>query len=54
MVLVEPRGQDANLFTLNPIAFWNLAEVIRNSFESVRETLHENSNELSDVRVGLG
>ena len=49
IVLLEPREHDANFFALNPMAFWKRAEAVQHGFESVRETIDQNFDELSEV-----
>ena len=55
IVLLEPREHDANFFALNPMAFWKRSEAVQHGFESVRETIEQNFDELSEVlsRYGL-
>jgi predicted acylesterase/phospholipase RssA len=55
IVLIEPREQDADFFAINPLAFWKRADAIRAGFESVRVTIEQNFDALSDVfsRYGL-
>jgi hypothetical protein len=55
IVLLEPREQDADFFAINPLAFWKRADAIREGFESVRVTIEQNYDALSDVfsRYGL-
>ena len=49
IVLLEPRERDANFFALNPMAFWKRSEASRHGFESVRTTIEQNFDELSEV-----
>ena len=49
IVLLEPREHDANFFALNPMAFWKRSEAVQQGFESVRDTLEQNFDELSEV-----
>jgi predicted acylesterase/phospholipase RssA len=55
IVLLEPREHDASYFALNPLAFWKRAEAVQHGFESVRHTILQNYDELSEVfgRYGL-
>jgi len=55
IVLLEPREQDADFFAINPLAFWKRADAIREGFESVRVTIEQNFDAISDVfaRYGL-
>jgi hypothetical protein len=55
IVLLEPREHDANYFAVNPMAFWKRAETVRHGFESVRDTIERNYDQLSEVfaRYGL-
>ncbi|MDX1648595.1 MAG: patatin-like phospholipase family protein [Myxococcota bacterium] len=55
IVLLEPREHDAEFFGINPLAFWKRADAIREGFESVRITLEQNFDDLSEVlgRYGL-
>ena len=55
IVLLEPREHDAEFFAINPLAFWKRADAIREGFESVRVTLEQNYDQLSEVlgRYGL-
>jgi len=54
IVLLEPREQDANFFALNPMAFWKRSEAARHGFESVRTTIEQNFEELSEVFAKYG
>jgi predicted acylesterase/phospholipase RssA len=56
IVLLEPRERDANFFALNPMAFWKRSEAVRHGFESVRKTIEQNYEQLSEVfgKYGLG
>ena len=49
IVLLEPRERDANFFALNPMAFWKRSEAARHGFESVRNTVEHNFDQLVDV-----
>jgi len=49
IVLIEPRDQDADFFSINPLAFWRRAESIRHGFESVHSTVAGNLSELSGL-----
>lgn len=55
IVLLEPREHEAEFFAINPLAFWKRAEAIRHGFESVRETIEQNFEQLATVfgRYGL-
>ncbi len=55
IVLLEPREHDAEFFGINPLAFWKRADAIREGFESVRVTIEQNYDQLSEVlgRYGL-
>jgi predicted acylesterase/phospholipase RssA len=55
IVLLEPREQDADFFAINPLAFWKRADAIRQGFESVRGSIEQNFDAVSDVfsRYGL-
>jgi len=55
IVLLEPREYDASFFAMNPLAFWKRAEAVQHGFESVRHTILQNYDELSEVfgRYGL-
>ncbi len=49
IVLLEPREQDAEFFGINPLAFWKRADAIREGFESVRVTIEQNYDQLSEI-----
>jgi len=49
IVLLEPRERDADFFSLNPLAFWKRNEAVGHGFESVRKTIEQNYDELSEV-----
>jgi predicted acylesterase/phospholipase RssA len=49
IVLLEPREHDANFFAVNPLAFWKRAEAVQHGFESVRDTIERNFEQLSEV-----
>jgi predicted acylesterase/phospholipase RssA len=55
IVLLEPRDSDAEFFAINPLAFWKRAQAIREGFESVRETIEQNYDQLATIlgRCGL-
>ncbi|MCG8590611.1 MAG: patatin-like phospholipase family protein [Proteobacteria bacterium] len=55
IVLLEPRESDANFFTVNPLAFWKRAESVEHGFQSVRQTIEHNFDQLAAVlgRYGL-
>lgn len=54
IVLLEPREQDAEYFAINPLAFWKRADAIREGFESVRNTIEQNFDELQSVFTSYG
>jgi NTE family protein len=54
IVLLEPREHDAEFFAINPLAFWKRADAIREGFESVRVTLEQNYDQLSDLFAKYG
>jgi len=54
IVLLEPREHDANFFAVNPLAFWKRSEAIEHGFESVRNTIEENFDELAEVFAPYG
>jgi predicted acylesterase/phospholipase RssA len=49
IVLIEPREHDASFFAVNPLAFWKRAEAVQHGFESVRETIEQNYEQLKEV-----
>jgi predicted acylesterase/phospholipase RssA len=49
IVLLEPREFDAEFFDVNPIAFWKRNDAIEHGFESVRLTIEQNFDQLSEV-----
>jgi hypothetical protein len=55
IVLLEPREHDANFFAMNPLAFWRRSEAVQQGFESVRDSIERNFDQLSRVldRYGL-
>ncbi len=55
IVLLEPRESDANFFAMNPLSFWKRSEAGQHGFESVRETIEQNFDQLQAVfeRNGL-
>ena len=55
IVLLEPRERDAQFFALNPLAFWKRSEAVQHGFESVRQTIEQNFDQLRAVfaRYGL-
>jgi len=52
IVLLEPREHDANFFGVNPLAFWKRNEAVEHGFESVRRTIEQNFDQLSEVFAG--
>jgi NTE family protein len=55
IVLLEPREREAEFFAMNPLAFWKRAEAVEHGFESVRQTIEANFDQLQAVlgRHGL-
>ena len=55
IVLLEPQERDANYFATNPMAFWKRSQSVQHGFESVRATIEQNFDQLSDIfgRYGL-
>lgn len=49
ILLLEPRESDVEFFNVNPLAFWKRADAIQHGFESVRMTLEQNFDAVSDV-----
>jgi predicted acylesterase/phospholipase RssA len=49
IVLLEPREHDRHFFAVNPMAFWKRAEAVQHGFESVRDTIERNFDQLSEV-----
>lgn len=54
IVLIEPREHDRHFFDLNPMAFWRRAEAVQHGFESVRDTIERNFDELQEVLGAYG
>ncbi len=54
IVLLEPRETDANFFGVNPLAFWKRAEAVEHGFESVRQTIEQNYDQLRSVLSKYG
>jgi predicted acylesterase/phospholipase RssA len=54
IVLLEPRETDANFFAVNPLAFWKRAEAVEHGFESVRQTIEQNYDQLRAVLSKYG
>jgi len=54
IVLLEPREQEAAFFALNPLAFWKRADAIEHGFTSVRHTVEQNFEPLSEVFAHYG
>ncbi|MEM7413274.1 MAG: patatin-like phospholipase family protein [Myxococcota bacterium] len=56
IVLLEPRENDADYFSTNPMAVWRRATAVQQGFESVRSTIEQNYDQLEAVfgRYGLG
>lgn len=55
ILLLEPRERDSEFFNVNPIAFWKRQDAIHHGFESVRLTVEQNFETVSEVlgRYGL-
>ncbi len=55
IVVIEARESDEQFFDLNPLAFWKRSDAIRHGFESVRKTLSDRSDTLTELfgRYGL-
>jgi predicted acylesterase/phospholipase RssA len=54
ILLLEPRERDAEFFNVNPLAFWKRADAIQQGFESVRITLEQNFDAVSEVLAHYG
>jgi predicted acylesterase/phospholipase RssA len=54
IVLLEPRENDADYFSTNPIAFWKRAQAVQHGFESVRSTVEQNFEQLESVFARYG
>jgi predicted acylesterase/phospholipase RssA len=54
ILLLEPRERDAEFFNVNPLAFWKRSDAIQHGFESVRMTLEQNFDAVSDVLSHYG
>ena len=54
IVLLEPAEEDANFFSMNPLAFWKRSDALRHGFESVRSTVTQNFDEISEVLGAYG
>jgi predicted acylesterase/phospholipase RssA len=49
ILLLEPRERDSEFFNVNPLAFWKRADAIQHGFESVRTTLEQNFDAVTEV-----
>ena len=49
IVLIEPRERDSEFFAINPLAFWKRSQAVEHGFESVRTTIEQNFDSLSQV-----
>jgi NTE family protein len=54
IVLLEPREQEADFFALNPLAFWRRSEAVEHGFNSVRQTVEQNFDQLREVFAHYG
>ncbi len=54
IILLEPREFDAHFFEVNPIAFWKRNDAIQHGFDSVRNTIEQNFDQLRDVMRSHG
>src|SRR5258705_228487 len=54
IVLLEPRENDADYFSTNPMAFWKRSRAVQHGFESVRSTLEQNFEQLESVFARYG
>jgi predicted acylesterase/phospholipase RssA len=54
IVLLEPREQEAEFFALNPLAFWKRADAVEHGFNSVRQTIEQNYDQLHEVFAHYG
>jgi predicted acylesterase/phospholipase RssA len=54
IVLIEPRENDADYFSTNPIAFWKRSQAVQQGFESVRSTIEQNFEQLESVFARYG
>ena len=49
IVLIEPRERDSEFFAINPLAFWKRSQAVEHGFKSVRTTIEQNFDSLSQV-----
>jgi len=54
IVLLEPREHDVGFFAVNPLAFWKRSEALQHGFESVRQTVEQNFEQLKEVFGAYG
>src|SRR5262245_31297771 len=54
IVLLEPRENDADYFSTNPVAFWKRSRAVQHGSESVRSTLEQNFEQLESVFARYG
>ena len=55
IVVLEPRERDVDFFNANPIAFWKRKDAIQQGFASVRTTIEQNYDVLTEIfgRYGI-
>ena len=55
IVLFEPVESDTDFFSTNPIAFWRLGHAAEHGFESVKDTIEQNHDQLRPIfhRYGI-
>jgi len=55
LILIEPLEEDAEFFSINPLAFWRRAESAQHGFATAKKLFEENHRELTAVfeRYGI-
>jgi len=54
IILIEPRADDRAFFALNPLSLRNRIEAARMGFESVRNSIEQNYDEISRILSAHG
>src|SRR5262249_23728930 len=54
IVLLEPRENDSDYFSTNPVAFWKPSRAVAQGFESVHSTVLQNFEQLESVFARYG
>ncbi|OVE81503.1 hypothetical protein BVY03_03585 [bacterium K02(2017)] len=49
VILIEPKEDDSNFFTMNPMYFWNRAKAAKLGFDSVTKSIEKHYDQISKI-----